>query len=140
MTSLDQAPGHSAFDDDRVWVAVCAVDRVTPDRGVAAIVGGEQIAIFRLAADATEGADDGWFAVSHIDPIAAAPVMARGLVGSSGSPPCVIPIIASPLHKQRYDLRTGQCIDDPDVVIATYPIRLHNGVVEICATVISPKP
>ena len=29
--------------------------------------------------------------------------------------------MASPVYKQRFDLRTGQCLDDPAVVVATVP-------------------
>ena len=46
--------------------------------------------------------------MDHHDPHTGAPVMARGIVGSRGDRPT----IASPLHKQVYDLGTGECFSD----------------------------
>ncbi|MFY1635938.1 nitrite reductase (NAD(P)H) small subunit [Solwaraspora sp. WMMB335] len=40
-------------------------------------------------------------------------VMSRGIVGARGD----VPTVASPLHKQVYGLRTGQCLDLPDVTV-----------------------
>ncbi|ORT93031.1 nitrite reductase small subunit, partial [Frankia casuarinae] len=32
-----------------IWTDICALDDLTPDRGVAALVNGAQVAIFRLS-------------------------------------------------------------------------------------------
>jgi nitrite reductase (NADH) small subunit len=37
------------------------------------------------------------------------------------------------MHKQSFDLRTGQCVDDPDVALEVWPTRVSEGWVEICA-------
>ena len=103
----------------RPWTIVARADSVQPDRGIAALIDGEPVAIFRLAG---AGGEDEWYAVSHIDPIANAPVMARGLVGCQGDGD--IPTVASPLHKRRYDLRTGQCLDDDTPSLATFELRV----------------
>jgi nitrite reductase (NADH) small subunit len=102
------------------WTAVCPYDRLEPERGVAALVGGAQVAIFRTY-------DGQLFGIDHRDPISGANVMARGIVGSRGDAPTV----ASPLHKQVYDLRTGRCLDVPGVALATYPVRCQDGQVEV---------
>ena len=39
------------------------------------------------------------------------------------------PIVASPLHKQRFSLLDGRCLDDPDVALTTYVTRIVDGVV-----------
>jgi nitrite reductase (NADH) small subunit len=104
------------------WTVVCPYDRLEPERGVAALVDGEQIAIFRTHGGALH-------AISNRDPIAGASVMSRGIVGTRGDAPTV----ASPLHKQVYDLRTGECLDVPDVTIPVYPVRNHDGLVQVCA-------
>ncbi|HEU4425931.1 MAG TPA: nitrite reductase small subunit NirD [Pilimelia sp.] len=102
------------------WTAVCPYERLEPERGVAALVGGAQVAIFR--------AHDGQlFGIDHRDPIAGAYVMARGIVGSRGD----VPTVASPLHKQVYDLRTGCCLDVAGVTLTTYPVRCRDGLVEV---------
>jgi nitrite reductase (NADH) small subunit len=105
---------------DRRWTPVCPYPRVEPERGVAALVGGEQVAVFRTH-------DGQLFAIGNRDPIGGAYVMSRGIVGSRGDTPTV----ASPLHKQVYDLRTGRCLDDPGVAVPTYPVRCRDNVVEI---------
>ncbi|MFI5428156.1 nitrite reductase small subunit NirD [Aeromicrobium sp. UC242_57] len=105
------------------WTRICAVEALVPDRGAAALVEGRQVAIFRLS-------DSGMIhAVDHLDPFSRANVMARGLVGSRQG----IPTVASPMHKQSFDLLTGQCLDDPDVALAVWPTRVNDGWVEICS-------
>jgi len=103
-----------------LWEPVCPLDRLTPDRGVAALVGGRQVAVFLL------GTGD-LYAVDHRDPFSGAFVLARGLVGDHAGTPTV----ASPVYKQRFDLRTGCCLDDPSVAVATWPVRAVDGVVEV---------
>ena len=86
------------------WVDVCALEEITPDTGVAALVDGRQIAIVRVG----EGDQQQVYAVGNFDPFSQAFVIARGIVGDRGG----IPKIASPIFKQSFDLRTGQCLDD----------------------------
>jgi nitrite reductase (NADH) small subunit len=101
------------------WVAVCAVDDLLPERGVAALVGGDQVAVFAV--------DDHVYAVSNRDPFSGANVMSRGLVGTRGD---VLKVI-SPMYKQSFDLRTGACLDDPTRCLSVYPARVNDGLVEI---------
>ncbi|MCW2831385.1 MAG: nitrite reductase [Aeromicrobium sp.] len=103
------------------WQRVCELETLFPDRGAAALVDGHQVALFRL-----RDTDD-VHAVDHLDPFSRANVMARGLVGSRNGTPTV----ASPMHKQSFDLRTGQCLDDPDVSLRVWPTRVSDGWVEI---------
>lgn len=100
------------------WETVCQLDDLVVDRGAAVLVDGRQVALFRLDGDEVR-------AVSHRDPYTGANVMARGLVGSRGDHITV----ASPLHKQVYDLRTGACIDEFDGTLDTWDVRLRDGIV-----------
>jgi nitrite reductase (NADH) small subunit len=50
-------------------------------------------------------------------------VMSRGIVGSRGD----VPTVASPMFKQVYDLRTGQCLDDPTVSLPVHPVEIVDG-------------
>jgi nitrite reductase (NADH) small subunit len=102
------------------WTAVCRYSQLEPERGVAALLAGVQIAIFRTFTGDL-------YAIGNRDPIAGAQVMARGIVGSRGDTPTV----ASPLHKQVYDLRTGECLDVAGVSVPTYQIRLTGDTVEV---------
>jgi nitrite reductase (NADH) small subunit len=101
------------------WAAICSVERIVPDTGVTALVGGVQVAVFRLA-DGTVHAID-----AH-DPCSGANVLGRGIVGDVAGEP----VVASPVHKQRYELATGRCLDGgPDV--ATHRARTVDGTIEL---------
>ena len=102
------------------WTAVCPYPRLEPERGVAALVDGAQVAVFRTH-------DGEVFAIGNVDPVSGAAVLARGIVGTRGAAPTV----ASPMHKQVYDLRTGVCLDLPGVRVPVYRVRLRDGVVEV---------
>ncbi|WP_375002310.1 nitrite reductase small subunit NirD [Aeromicrobium sp. CTD01-1L150] len=102
-------------------VPVCRLADLHPDRGVAALVDRCQVAIFLLSGTREV------LAVSHRDPFTGANVIARGLVGSRND----VPTVTSPLHKQVFDLRTGRCLDEPEVSLQTWPVRVTGDVVEI---------
>ncbi len=104
------------------WIRICPADAVPVDRGVAALVGSTMVAIFRLS-PLGDGPEE-WFAVSHIDPRTGAPVMARGLIGSVERAPEAIATVASPLHKERYDLRTGVCLDGQGAGLEVFELRI----------------
>lgn len=104
------------------WIKICTLDDLTPDRGAAAMVSSQQVALFRLSGD------DVVYAIAHRDPYSGANVMARGLVGTRGG----VPTLTSPMHKQVFDLRTGESMDDPAVRLDTWRTRVVDGVVEMC--------
>jgi nitrite reductase (NADH) small subunit len=113
-------------DVDTTWVAVAPVSSVPAERGVAALVGGEPVALFRI--------DDEVFAIDHVEPFTGAPVLARGLVGSAGDGSVDGAVyVASPLHKQRFDLRTGECLDDSAVRVRRWPVAVRDGVVYVAS-------
>jgi nitrite reductase (NADH) small subunit len=102
------------------WVAVCRYDELVPERGVAALVDGEQVAVFRTF-------DGMLHALGNRDPFSGAFVLSRGIVGSSGGAATV----ASPLFKQVFALRTGRCLTDPQVAVPVHGVRRRGDVVEI---------
>ena len=99
---------------------VCAVDAIPLEGGVAALVAGSAVAVFRSF-------DGSVFALSNVDPFSGASVLSRGIVGTRGD----VPTVASPLHKQVYDLRTGECLDEPGVSVPVYAVRLRDDMIEI---------
>ena len=107
------------------WVAVCTMEDLPRERGVAALVGADQVALFRTF-------DDHVYAVQQLDPYSGAQVMSRGIVGSRGEAPTV----TSPMYKQVFDLRTGCCIDpvgkEPET-LRRYAVRVTDGVVSVAA-------
>ena len=102
------------------WTLICPYERLEPERGVAALVEGAQIAVFRTH-------DGELHAIDNYDPYARAHVLSRGIVGTRGD----VPTVASPMHKHVYDLRTGACLDLPGVAVRTYPVRCRDGMVEV---------
>jgi nitrite reductase (NADH) small subunit len=88
---------------------------------VAALLAERQIALVRV------GDGERVYAISNFDPFSDAFVIARGIVGDRAGRPK----IASPIYKQSFDLETGACLDDPAVRLATYPVRVRDGRVEV---------
>jgi nitrite reductase (NADH) small subunit len=118
MQALVEVPRVAS--EAKEWRDVCAVDDVFPGTGVAALIDGEQIAIVRTR--------DGLFAaLSNFDPFSNAFVIARGIVGDRAG----VPKIASPIYKQNFNLQTGECLDDPSVRLAVFPIRVLAGRIQI---------
>ncbi|MEV1077489.1 nitrite reductase small subunit NirD [Streptomyces sp. NPDC050211] len=98
---------------DDSWFTVCDLNLLLPGRGVAALLpDGRQAAVFRDRAG-------NLYAVDNRDPFGGAAVLSRGLIGSHQGRP----FVASPLLKQRFDLATGQCLDDDTVRITAYEVR-----------------
>ncbi len=118
--SQENRPPARAGSEPAGWLNVCALDRLQPGRGVAALVGGSQVAIFRTA-------DGSLYALGNIDPFTGAAVISRGLVGDRGG----VPTVASPVHKQVFGLTDGQCLDDPDVRLPVFQPRADDGAVWI---------
>ena len=99
---------------------VCGYDVLLPERGVAALIGDRQIALFRTH-------DGEVFAIGNQDPFSGANVMSRGIVGSRGD----VPTVASPMFKQVFDLRTGSCLDDPSVSLPVYQVEVVDEMVRL---------
>jgi len=103
------------------WTRICALHDILPDTGVCCLVGGKQVAVFRL------GESDRVLAVSNYDPFSKANVLSRGIVGDRNGRPKV----ASPIYKQSFCLETGECLDDPSVSIPSFEVRVYDGIVEV---------
>lgn len=101
---------------------VCAYDALLPERGVAALVDGRQVALFRTY-------DGTVYALGNHDPFSGANVLSRGIVGSRGD----VPTVASPMFKQVFDLRTGTCLDDPATAVPSYRVQVVDGQVIVLA-------
>jgi nitrite reductase (NADH) small subunit len=123
-SDAEQATEFQGMDEEPLpnsrWVEVCALTRITPGTGAAAIIDGEQIAVV-VARDGTV------YALSNFDPFSKAFVIARGIVGDREG----VPKIASPIFKQTFDLRSGQCLDEPNVRLPVFPTRVRDGKIQV---------
>ncbi|WP_202924864.1 nitrite reductase small subunit NirD [Myxacorys almedinensis] len=114
-----QAITHQSTATD--WITVCAVNDILPNTGVCAWVNHQQVAIFRVGHEAT------LYAIANYDPFSNAYVLSRGIVGDRGG----IPKVASPIYKQTFNLATGECFDNPEISVPTFPVRVVDGQVQV---------
>lgn len=95
------------------WFTVCDLSTLIPGRGVAALLpDGRQVAVFT-------DREGRLYAIDNRDPFTGAAVLSRGLTGTHQGRP----FVASPLLKQRFDLETGQCLDDEGVRVTAYEVK-----------------
>ena len=99
-------------------VVVCRLTDIVPNTGVCALVGGRQVAVFRLD-------DDSVYAIDNYDPISGANVLSRGIVGDLKGEL----VVASPVYKQHFSLATGQCLEDPEVCVPVYAVRIEKEII-----------
>jgi nitrite reductase (NADH) small subunit len=97
------------------WSPVCSLDDILPDTGICALVNDRHVAVFHV-----KDAAQPLFAIDNVDPNADASVLSRGLVGSLGDRI----VVASPIFKHHFDLRSGECLEAPENSVAAYPVRL----------------
>ena len=105
------------------WVNLCKIDAILPATGVCALLGNQQVAIFRPYAD------DQVFAISNIDPFFESSVLSRGLIAEHQGDLWV----ASPLKKQRFRLSDGLCMEDESHSVAHFEVRVKDGQVQLKA-------
>ncbi|WP_144157474.1 nitrite reductase small subunit NirD [Paraburkholderia sp. BCC1885] len=100
------------------WVPVCALDDIVPNTGVCALVDGKQVAVFNVA----QG-EGHVYAIDNYDPCSQAAVLSRGLIGSLGERV----VVASPIYKQHFDLRTGECLEAPEHSVNAFAAQVRDG-------------
>lgn len=143
ITDITSTPGtddtlqDGGVPADRVvvpgrWVRACALDDLIPGRGVGVLGPGlEQAALFRVPAqEADREAVAGrtrLYAVGNIDPFARAAVISRGVTGDREGEP----IVVTPIGKQAFSLFSGVCLDDDDVSLPAYAVKVTDSVVEV---------
>lgn len=126
MTLLDPSPNPALVEA----VPVCRADALQPGRGVAALVAGHAVAVFRIDPALVPVGDDGLRAVDNVDPYADASVLSRGLLGVTRRGDELVHYVASPLRKQRFDLATGEELDGP-ARLATWAVAVRDGVIHV---------
>lgn len=97
------------------WRPVCQLDDIQEESGVAAWLEGAQVALFRV-----HGAVH---ALGNQDPVSGTHVLSRGIVGELRGEL----VVASPLHKQHFSLVTGRCLEEPQLQVPTYEVRVQEG-------------
>lgn len=102
-------------------VTVIPLTALSTEQGVAALLpDGSPAAVFLLH-------DGTVHAVGNIDPFYGAPVICHGIVGDRSG----VPTVASPLGKQVFCLRTGRCLDAPEVTLPVIGVTVGDGVIRL---------
>lgn len=114
-TNINDLPNHEAM-------VLCTLADLIADSGVCALLNGEQVALFYLPNQSPP-----LYALGNHDPHGHANVLSRGMVGDLNGEL----VVASPLYKQHFSLRTGKCIEDPELSVPVYRVALRNNLV-IC--------
>ncbi len=99
------------------FIKICALSDLIPDAGIPALFNGKAIALFYV--------DGQVYALSNYDPIGQANVISRGIVGSIKGEL----VVASPLYKEHYSLRTGKCLEKPEYALTVYSVKVEGGCV-----------
>ena len=109
--------GHAMTRRRRVdaWVDVCALDDIAARprrRARSSATAGRGVPARRRRASTRS---------SNFDPFSGAFVLSRGIVGRRAT----CPRSRRPIYKQSFDLRTGECLDDPvRARCTTFPVRV----------------
>jgi nitrite reductase (NADH) small subunit len=106
---------------------ICPLEAIVPDTGICALVDGRQVAVFRV--------DDAVHAIDNFDPFSKANVLSRGIVGDVKGEL----VVASPVYKQHFSLKTGRCVEEPDVRVSVHPAAVVDGYVVIASTTALPE-
>lgn len=104
------------------WKTLCRKQDLVAGSGVCALAGGSQIALFYLP-----NAKNEIFAINNHDPVGGANVLSRGIVGDLGGRL----VVASPLYKQHFDLVSGECLEEENMCVETYSVRIEGDAVQI---------
>jgi nitrite reductase (NADH) small subunit len=116
LHNLKSRPANASFG----WTAVCALEDLSPCVGARALLGDRQIALFRTD-------DKTVYAIGAYDPCSDAAVLSRGIVGDIKGEP----VVASPIYKHHYSLKTGRCLEKPSLGVPVYRVRIQDGQVQV---------
>lgn len=122
------------------WLDVCQLEDVLPNMGRCVLFAqgaknikgdkkagnSKQVAIFKII---TLNGEQHLYAIDNYCPFSHTNTLSRGITGNIGEQI----VVASPLYKQHFDLETGQCIEDENVRLTTYPVRLHGNTIQLAA-------
>lgn len=108
------------------WFDICNIDDILPNMGRCALFNEQQVAIFRVI---DHDGQEQLYAIDNYCPFSKSNTLSRGLTGSITNKV----VVASPLYKQHFELSTGFCLEDGDVSVKTYLVRLNGSTVQLAA-------
>eukprot|EP00752_Nemacystus_decipiens_P006641 g5971.t1 len=111
---------HQVLSGESSWVRVGAVSDFPNNGGAAVLYGKSQLAVYNVARR------NEWYATQNVCPHKRALVLSEGIVGSRDG----ILKVACPLHKNNFDLKSGECLDhmeDENMKLLTFPVKVEDG-------------
>ncbi|MCK0713942.1 nitrite reductase small subunit NirD [Chromohalobacter sarecensis] len=116
----------TALKSEVTWQTLCSRADLVASSGVAAWLASAdtQVALLYLPGQTPEV-----YAVDNHDPFSNANVIARGIVGDIKGEP----VIASPIYKQHFRLADGVCVEDENVRLRTWEVKIEGDDVMIRA-------
>ncbi|MFD2565610.1 nitrite reductase small subunit NirD [Aquimarina rubra] len=109
------------LEDVKVWFKAASVNAFPKDGGACVKYKEKQIAVFNFERKNT------WYACQNVCPHKMEMVLSRGMIGDHNE----IPKVACPLHKKTFSLSTGVNLNGDLAPIATYPVKIEDGIVFI---------
>ena len=103
------------------WQDICNISDIPPMSSVCALHQGQQVAIFNLNLIGMVKS------IGNYDPIGNANVLSRGLVAEIDGRY----VVASPLYKQHFCLETGECLQDSQIKVPVFDVRVNNSKVQL---------
>ncbi len=105
------------------WLTICHKDDILPNMGRGALITEQnqqrQIAIFKIVD--LQG-NEQFYALDNFCPFSNTNTLSRGITGDINGQL----VVASPLYKQHFNLKTGQCLEDETITVNTYSVRCNN--------------
>lgn len=114
------------MSNQKEWENICEKSDILPNIGVCALFRDQQVAIFKVI---DQTGTEQFYAINNFCPFSKSNTISRGLIGSVNNKI----VVASPLYKQHFDLATGVCLEDENVSVNTYPVRLNGNTVQLAA-------
>jgi nitrite reductase (NADH) small subunit len=108
------------ISDNTEPVAMFSKNDLLENSGVCVLINGVQIAVFYLPAEIPAV-----YALNNWDPIGKANVLYRGIIGDINGEL----VVASPLYKQHFSLLSGRCLEEENVQVPAYQIRIEGDTV-----------
>ncbi|NNC49869.1 MAG: nitrite reductase small subunit NirD [Flaviramulus sp.] len=107
--------------DVKNWFEVGNVSDFPENSGACIKYKSKQIAVYNFTRTAK------WYACQNLCPHKMEMVLSLGMIGDKGG----IPKVACPMHKKNFSLEDGSNLAGEDLKIATYPVKIKNGIVYI---------
>ena len=107
------------MDEEYEWRPVGSVVEWADGAGRLVHIGARRLGVYRLA--------DQWYAIKDV-----CPHMGVSLVGGSTAPGSIRePVVSCPAHGWLFDLKTGAHLGARPCRVASYPVRISKGMVEV---------